>query len=774
MRGKKLALPLLLAAGFITLISFQLLDPDGGGGEGGVDSDISEQEPPRVESIKVKKLSQPLQDGSTMLMAIEYGSDVTLGESIDIHYGPNDDIRTFYDDGSRGDDAESDNIFTAYLDIDVDAFVEQIEGMEEALANEGQFVRFSGHIGEVVTTTPTFDDAAFDLGNWVAVDGDFQLAGIDCSFSHDIVKESSLFITDLAVVEDPARTYNPVGNSASGWTPIGNPTGCWTFGQMMKNMANTASTGVSAKTFIKEWLKNWTVTQPSVNGETIPLRSTSEFVIDVIKPWLERAGASNVQENNWESKWDESWILEADILRFAPFKLTAIVNRIDLRANTAYKSTVVNAGETRFIFTLESVYTNPVFGTAVFPKGSPPKHANTGISADHIDWEGMNIIFEYGNTQTNLCDIKEFAKQWKALGGLSRGSSAFNDALEDITNTVTAANAASGRINGSAINRIRTNEKIFGTMNNGFAWADADWELRQFELNSATHCLQHAPLTNTPKHGANDAYNMQGSDVDFPINTTLRANLMDLIYGSTVFRNNLKNGKHNIPSNQLAGFARIDGEYLHYFGLNFTVGTTHFNAASYSSSTNYPIDRQYRQQLSLNTCQGCHAGETKTIFTHVRPLSYGESADYWGPSPDVATGKYDTRFVSNPGSTQISSYPPNYEVGLVTSLNKVSAFLTGRTYASSNWNDDDPGDWGDNTMDGLYYVNDQDNESAQTLNPHNMQWGYNDLLRRAIDLCELIERNCAPVEMQAEQAAVHGVFEIMDRVRFAPFAVGSH
>lgn len=175
--------------------------------------------------------------------------------------------------------------------------------------------------------------------------------------------------------------------------------------------------------------------------------------------------------------------------------------------------------------------------------------------------------------------------------------------------------------------------------------------------------------------------------------------------------------------------------------------------------------KQARVQLSLNTCQGCHSGETKTFFTHVRPVAYGESTNYWGTIPDHQTGAIDTRFAENNGITELggSSTYDNYTKpitnGHLRYVVNVSAFLTGRNYSgeefAGTYNDDyvdGTEDGTDNGTEGLFYVYDPTNRGSGLDTypaPQPPRWGYNDLERRKQDLCRLINRDCNPTLLAA-------------------------
>src|SRR5690606_520652 len=235
------------------------------------------------------------------------------------------------------------------------------------------------HSGELVTDIPFFDDLAFNNLQETELDI-LAIAPPDCD--EELLKQNSLFITDISVIEDGARTYNPQ-TSGSG---VGTPMGAWTFGYMMQQMANTTQSGVSAKDLIKSWLVNYMDTI-TVNQQLVHGRYNIYTVL--ISPWLKRCNPSLpvIDKNNWEASWNS--VPEADILKYAPFRLTAIVNRVDLMGNASYATGIHNSGETRFIFTLI-----PQSG---HDPGQVPIHENSDFNnLDQIDWKGMNIIFEYG------------------------------------------------------------------------------------------------------------------------------------------------------------------------------------------------------------------------------------------------------------------------------------------------------------------------------------------------------------------------------------------
>ncbi|MEO5644922.1 MAG: hypothetical protein ABIQ40_07395 [Bacteroidia bacterium] len=579
----------------------------------------------------------------------------------------------------------------------------------------------------------------------------------------------------------------------------------------MNNIENNTHTD-GVRGFLKEWVKQWVTTQ-TVNTYSIAPRV---FAMDnLIRPWLRKANNNanlTVDLSNWEGIWNGT--TESALQNNAPFKLTAIVNRIDLRGNAAYTPSISNAGETRFIFTLINPYTGII---PINPNQTASMEQN-GVG--FVDWRGMNVIFEYGNPQTTLCLLKTFAQQWLNLSdvsysfGTAASNNSYKDALQLITDQVTNANSVPSKTNGSAINRIRTNEKAFATFgtnpNAHVNWELQDWEFRQFELGATTHKLAMAPLTNNPPHTANYAPNIL-EDYTSTSQTVTNNNIFNWIFSGHKFQ--VLHGNFNLPTNLLSGSGIVRREETQFFGFlpNDFATAGGYNPAILSSEA-----KAIRQQLSLNTCSGCHAGETKTVFTHVNPVAYAEPAKYWLSSVDGATNitqddnLYPSGNISDPlqaggkniGETYdgfLASYVINFETNKEMRIydaasqsyyyrnhfQSVSPFLTGRRYeilnstltGYPNWQDDEPDDGNatqanheepDNTMLGLFYVNDPSND-ANTTFPflQEQKWGFNDLQRRHDDLCQLLNANCDGTTPQS-------ILNLMILTQMNPFPIGAH
>jgi hypothetical protein len=531
---------------------------------------------------------------------------------------------------------------------------------------------------------------------------------------------------------------------------------------------------------------------------------------------------------NWEYWWD---LLPEDlILKYAPFKLMAIVNRLDVRGSQVYGNGINNAGETRFIFTL----INPL-------TGMPPHHDEIFFAGPQgaIDWVGMNVILEYGNPQTSLCELQNFAKQWYDLSSYTLGSATYNQALQTITDQVTNKQICGLNNHTLRLNQVRTNEKIFFPIfqfaNAASAWAPPNWELRQFELD-ANGFLSPALVSNT-------------------LSNAPSLNEFGWIYGplgNSPNRTHVYNNNYNLDENLLDGAAEMTREMIHFRMLNWSGLPANIpNVSTNDDNADMPNDeaKTIRHNISLNTCQGCHGGETKTNFTMMQPRGYGEAANYWDATPSyqtltsfinntfIGTPTIDNRFVNQGGTTITNTDNPGstfdlYAGGNVPNHNSaekvknqknqiVSPFLTGRKLSSVNpttglhdggtyWEDDELDNsptgndylinpttgqniFSDEKLTGWYLVNDPSNESASlptsALTPglmygkggsfpqiHTKKWRFNDLQRRQDDLCSFIQTPCSNGGNNGGSTGNGNIplFVLMKSISFIPMPLHSH
>ncbi len=266
----------------------------------------------------------------------------------------------------------------------------------------------------------------------------FVLASVVSTAAAGVDVDKELWIRDLSVLEDPIRTvYVP--------NPPTPSHGAWTFGRLIENMAGAHN----PSKFVEELFQNYAVTQ-TINGFTIDPRPF--MLADVIEPWAEASKQNGVDGFDFT---------------IAPFVLTGIVNRIDLRGNGTY-GVPSSGGEGRIIF------------SALDASGFATR---------------MTVIFEYELIADSCTGVLEWAKRWHALGSLPFGP-AYNKELELIVNDFAGKNVAPGRPNGSALRQFRSNELV----------GEFPWQWRELHLSGVTGLLEQVTVAQTPQtilNGAN-------------------------------------------------------------------------------------------------------------------------------------------------------------------------------------------------------------------------------------------------------------------------------
>jgi hypothetical protein len=453
-------------------------------------------------------------------------------------------LLTLNDQGVFPDRVANDGIFSASVAINTNDF----DGMNTAISNLPPSARFSYVFDahrHLIGTNPL---VPFPKGTLlggaripIAANGMTACAGSPQAYQWN----KTVTIIDLSVVQDLTRTWDPA--------PAGTGTkmGAWTFGRLVTDMVNTPMTGIDPADFVFNWLNTYKQTW-IVAGDPVAAETNIDTV--VIQPWLAASAANGLPPGKLD-------------LTIAPFRLLAIVNRIDLHGNTATGLTYSGdpsalGGEGRFVFGVTDMQGNPLVFT---------------------------VIFEYGIPKNTCPDLQGWAQQWAALDGIPFGP-AYNSALQAITDQFATPNANPAHLNGSAINQVRAN--------NGFNLVNpVTWTLREFRLstlfspppppaNPNAGWLIEAPVKQTPAFSLN--------------NTTTLEDFINLNHFELC-------GQSGIP---VPGF---------FEGKLFNGGSAPVPAPGFFWTTPDPVPCCSRHGLSLNACNGCHAGETRTDFVHVRP-----------------------------------------------------------------------------------------------------------------------------------------------------------
>lgn len=332
-----------------------------------------------------------------------------------------------------------------------------------------------------------------------------------------------LMITDLGVVKNITRTVEVCPNDQLPTTTI-TTNGVWTFKRLIMNALSTTNESLAAVE-VENWINIWNTPQ-AVNGFLVPSRPS--IPSQLLTNWPRKNGK-----------------LDLDV---APFRLLGISTRLDLRDNPS--PTSGSAGELRFIWGVLN-------RTATSCNPSP-----------------FTVIFEYKLPAQNTTQVKQWASKIHALTNHAIGSTAYNAALQAITQPVTGP--GKGNLN---LGQIRTNE-IAGAF---------PWQLREFILapNGALNKLVITDVKQTPDDSLN------GSPV---LASFINANQADVLHISPI--TGLPSPRYTVPVTMRGGKSDVAGPWT-------ATGVTSPPALN---------------QFALNTCNNCHV-QSGTPFTHLSTRS---------------------------------------------------------------------------------------------------------------------------------------------------------
>lgn len=482
--------------------------------------------PPEVAEVSVQVLVAPNDEGNARLLVRFKDKVAREGVVIQGGAGPT----RLRDDGFGADERAGDGIFSAFVHFDAPGYEAELKRRAERKLKEVPVFKNRMLIGRKRIDVQPMRFPRGDVVRLFDIDPDPSAV--------DAARE--LMITDVGVIEDPSRTFNPCNNT-------GTPMGAWTFGKLMTEMANQPVTGIHPSDFTLHWLQSWSTDQ-TINGFTVDQRLLG-LTNRVLTPWPKLV----------DGRLD---------LAKAPFRLLAIVNRIDLRGSTVYGSG--DAGEARLVFGLLDC--NPALPQA--------------------EVQQFTVIFEYGINKSSCSAVRGWAQQWLALGTLVLASAPYNAALQAVTDQFTLRNADPSKPpNRSALNQLRTNEFALGLFP-----AETFWELREFKICAGGACslgrLEQTTVAQTPDR----SFLNQPPLRDF-INTNQAAILA---------------GTHEVPLQLPPSTPFRAGAIQPGAGLGW-------NATGIANL-------EARHLFSLATCNSCHTAETSTQFVHIAPRAAGSPA----------------------------------------------------------------------------------------------------------------------------------------------------
>jgi hypothetical protein len=234
---------------------------------------------PLASQVEVLQLTPAAPDGRNALVIMDFGdffkSDPKGKKPSIIAVNGDGDAETlrkqgirFKDLGLFGDEKANDGIYsglaranTAQVDTDAKLYLSRLAKSDSrrTLAFSGRQVAREG----VFDPQSPFEKTSADreLTMVFPNSGEVSFLGRPIPKLVPILAPSTdpartLLITNLGVVQDPARTFSPCTN-AGVVAPTGNVNGAWSLKTLLSNMANTPVTAIPAQTFVNDWLKQW-------------------------------------------------------------------------------------------------------------------------------------------------------------------------------------------------------------------------------------------------------------------------------------------------------------------------------------------------------------------------------------------------------------------------------------------------------------------------------------------------------------------------------------
>jgi hypothetical protein len=190
----------------------------------------------------------------------------------------------------------------------------------------------------------------------------------------------------------------------------------------------------------------------------------------------------------------------------------------------------------------------------------------------------FTVILEYALPGGSPEATQRWARDWHELGRLGVNHSSYNAKLQSLTDRFAKTGVMAGRPFGNALNQLRTNEFVLAE----------PWEMREFNLTETA--LKPATVKRTPDFG---------------------------------FENSSRLGDY-IRANQTAILAEEHVVPERFGGVAFLGASALIPEQFFWRAPN--VNTEARHKFSLNTCNGCHAGETGTAFTHIFPRRAGQQA----------------------------------------------------------------------------------------------------------------------------------------------------
>ena len=365
----------------------------------------------------------------------------------------------------------------------------------------------------------------------------------------------------------------------------------------------------------------------------IPARS--EIADKIIRPWQARDGYGATSGKPWKPN-----------LANAPFRLLAIVNRMDLAAPQL--AGLESRLEAQFhLFDRDKDFTRmrelatgqdtPASNSSGLGYGGGPSSTQSSDAGEGrlvfgaVDSEGKplaggwTIIFEYKlstapgaapgmpvqpREKEDASVTRAWAQAWHRLGDYELGDHRFNEELEKLTRRFTHRGPAAKvppevpteAVDATEIARDAGFRPVLGQLRSNEAAFGADREFRQFNLDNERFVPALLPMTPAQE------FLKESGDGAQVLSRFLR-NIQPLILA----------GVHSLPEK-----LRDRGEVRTLLASHSSIP---YGKPEFYWEPTPRLTREARRQFSLNTCNGCHAAETNcSEGMHVHPRAAGEAA----------------------------------------------------------------------------------------------------------------------------------------------------
>ena len=435
--------------------------------------------------------------------------------------------------------------------------------------------------------------------------------------THEISPEKELVIVSPTVVDSDEAQYP----------------GRLSFGYLMEQAFGKEK----APQVVSDWLQSWE-TDYKIAGKVVKARPAVRKLI--IDPWQKKDGFEPSSENIWEPNFAN-----------APVQLLSVVNRMDMGVNplrvpltenvpitpeqsAATARLIANSRdiEPGFYYPDELPSQDSPFSGNPFPSTNVYYSTMNGLDSRGGEGrlifalldekgeslgEGFTLILEYGlSLESGRESLYQWARDWHSLGKHAEMNDDYVEALVKVTDKFTRRKEIKNgkSVDGLSVSqllRIRTNDGALGK----------EREFRECRLTSANR-LVPATLAGTPA----DEFFVERTKENRALSRWLKKRDIQ----TTTAINNLLDPDSRAIIREEGAMTNIAlPEKVGMTGSSYTIATGSSIVAGNDKTHHWDgrsVSEEIRRNLSLQSCAGCHCGETGTAYFHIAPRKKGEAA----------------------------------------------------------------------------------------------------------------------------------------------------